>query len=232
MNNAPEPRFARIAAMIGDPTRSRMLAALLDGAMRTAGDIARATDVTPQTASVHLAKLLDAGLVQVRAQGRHRYFRLADGDVAHALEALAMVADRDAAPGRRVWSQAAMQPLRHARTCYGHLAGHLGVRLHDALIARDAVAFRDGRYRLADGHARVFDGLGFDAARVAPAARGVAYPCVDWSERRDHFAGPLAVSLLTHFVDRGWLTRIDGSRALRPGPRSNPLFDEMLAHRA
>ncbi len=210
MNTGPEPRFARIAAMIGDPTRSRMLTVLLDGAMLTAGEIARTTDVTPQTASVHLAKLVDAGLVHVRSQGRHRYFKLADGDVAHALEALAVVADRDAdaRPGRRVWSQDAMRPLRHARTCYGHLAGRLGVQLHDALIAHDAVTLHDDRYRLADGHGRVFDALGFDAARVASSPRGIAYPCVDWSERRDHFAGPLAVALLTHFVDRGWLARI------------------------
>ena len=102
MRPSPEPRFARVAAMIGDPSRARMLAALLDGAMLTAGEIARAVDVTPQTASVHLAKLVDAELVTVRTQGRHRYFRLADGDVAHALEALAVVADKDAvvAPGR------------------------------------------------------------------------------------------------------------------------------------
>jgi len=216
MNSTTEPRFARVAAMIGDPTRARMLASLLDGSMMTAGEIARAADVTPQTASAHLAKLAGSGLVAVREQGRHRYFRLADSDVAHALEALAIVGEplASADPHRVVWSRDAMKPLRHARTCYGHLAGQLGVRLHDALIAHDVVKMDEGRYAIDERGHRWLASIDFDATNVAPSARGIAYPCVDWSERRDHFAGPLAVALLEHFLERRWLTRVDDSRAL------------------
>ena len=230
MSPAPEPRFARIAAMIGDPTRARMLAAMLDGAMLTAGEIAQSADVTPQTASAHLAKLLDAELVILRVQGRHRYFRLADGDVAHALEALSVVADKDVErqPGRRVWSRAAMKPLRHARTCYGHLAGHLGVCLHDALMAREVLVQDDERYVLAAAGPRWLEDLGFDASHVVASSRGVVYPCVDWSERRDHFAGPLAVALLDHFVEQRWLTRIGDTRALAVAPKARRFFDELL----
>ena len=213
---APEPRFARIASMIGDPTRARMLALLLDGSLRTSGEIATAVGIGAPTASSHLAKLVDAGLLAVRTQGRHRYYRIADGDVAHALEALAIVAEPSdaASPHRHAWSRAAMQPLRHARTCYGHLAGTLGVRLHDALV-RHRVVTHDGDRLVVGLHGRKrLATLDFDAAGVASAARGIVYPCVDWSERRDHFAGPLAVALLDHFVSRRWLVRITGSRAL------------------
>ena len=230
MKPTPEPRFARVAAMIGDPSRARMLAALLDGALMTAGEIARAVDITPQTASVHLAKLLDAELVSVRTQGRHRYFRLADGDVAHALEALAVIADKDAAVvGRQAWSREAMKPLRHARTCYGHLAGRLGVRLHDALVDSGIVALRDERHVLADQAGPALERLGLDTTAIASTSRGIVYPCVDWSERRDHFAGPLAVALLAHFVERRWLTRIAGSRALAIGPTTDRSFEALLA---
>lgn len=232
MTTAHEPRFARIAAMIGDPTRARMLAALLDGTLMTAGEIARSADVTPQTASAHLAKLLDAELVAVRTQGRHRYFRLADGDVAHAIEALAVVADKDSGVElrRRRWSRDAMKPLRHARTCYGHLAGVLGVRLHDGLIERRMVVLQDDRYEVDDAAMTRIAALGFDAATVPSPARGVVYPCVDWSERRDHFAGPLAVALLEHFVARRWLTRSNDSRALVIGPVADRPFSELLGY--
>lgn len=229
MAPSPEPRFAGIAAMIGDPTRSRMLAALLDGALMTAGEIAQAAGVAPPTASAHLAKLVDAALVTVRSQGRHRYFRLADGDVAHALEALAAVADKDVGmpPARRLWIRESQQPLRHARTCYGHLAGRLGVRLHAALVERAVIVCDADRCALGPDR-RVLDDLGLDAATVVPAKRGIAYPCVDWSERRDHLAGPLAVALLDHFIAQRWLVRQAGSRVLMPGPRTSRAFDALL----
>jgi DNA-binding transcriptional ArsR family regulator len=217
MKTAPEPRFARIANMIGDPTRARMLAHLLDGTLATAGELASAVDVTPQTASAHLAKLVDAELIAVRAQGRHRYFKLADCDIAHALEALAIVAERKSTvePNRGKWALAAYRPLREARTCYGHLAGQLGVHLHDALLEREVLALRDDRYQLEASGREWLGKLGFDAANIVSSrSRGIAYPCLDWSERRDHFAGPLAVGLLDHFIARRWLVRVPESRAL------------------
>jgi DNA-binding transcriptional ArsR family regulator len=126
---SPEPRFARIAAMIGDPTRARMLSALMGGQYLAAGELAAAAGVSAQTASTHITKLLDSELVALRVQGRHRYLRLADAEIAHALEALSLVAERGAASAK--WEQGAYKPLKAARTCYSHLAGELGVALFD-----------------------------------------------------------------------------------------------------
>jgi len=223
---SPEPRFARIAAMIGDPTRARMLAALLGGPHMTQGEVARAVGVTPQTASEHLKKLVDSEIVAVRIQGRHRYFRLADADVAHALEALAFVAERSETTGK--WSRGAYRPLRLARSCYGHLAGRLGVALHQALIERGLLATGGGEYALTDAGAQWLRELGIDDASLALRGRRLAYPCLDWSERRDHLAGGLAVALLDYFIASGWLVRTAGSRALTPTAKGREKLGRLL----
>lgn len=215
MSPAHEPRIARVAAMIADPARSRMLCRLLSGEHATAGELARTASVTAATASGHLAKLLHAGLVTAEPRGRHRYFRLADSDVARALEALALVAERG--DHERTWSRPSRQRLRLARCCYGHLAGELGVRVLHALLAHEGL-HADGRgLRLtAAGHAWLVT-LGFTAP-VPQARRRYAYACMDWSERQDHLAGQLGDALLQHFVDQGWLRRADG-RAIELTPR-------------
>jgi len=214
-----EPRLARVAAAIADPTRARVLARLLDGRLHTAGELATHAGVTAPTMSAHLKLLVDEGLARVRQQGRHRYFGLADGDVAHALEALLRVADsRDAAPAADVrrWQKPEMRGLRHARSCYGHLAGELGVQWREALLARGWVTMApDGRYEVT--------GTGREAlAELMPeglVGKGRAlYDCVDWSERRDHFAGPLAVAWLDALMTKGWLQRVGESRELRLTP--------------
>lgn len=210
-----EPRLARVATAIADPTRARVLARLLDGRLHTAGELATHAGVGAATMSAHLKLLVDEGLARVRPQGRHRYFGLADGDVAHALEALLRVADgRDAEPAAdlRRWQKPQMRGLRHARSCYGHLAGELGVKWRETLLAKGWVkAAPDGRYELSDA-GRVA------LAELMPenfAATGrVLYDCVDWSERRDHFAGPLAVAFLEGMVLRGWVRRMPESREL------------------
>ena len=212
----PEPRLARVAAAIADPTRARVLARLLDGRLHTAGELATHAGVTPATMSAHLKLLVDEGLARVRPQGRHRYFGLADGDVAHALEALLRVADgRDTDPAAdlRRWQKPGMRGLRHARSCYGHLAGELGVQWRERLLAKGWVQPRpEGGYAVTEGGRAALAGLtpeGFDATGR------VLYDCVDWSERRDHFAGPLAVAWLEAMLDRGWLRRVAGSRELQ-----------------
>lgn len=197
-----EPPLARVAAMIGDPTRARMLAYLLDGHYASAGELAEAAGIGAPAASAHLAKLLDNGLVAAESRGRHRYFKLADADVAHALEALAMVAQRGA--HERRWRQLPNQQLRYARCCYGHLAGTLGVALKDSLLRRGLLqADADGFRLSAAGEAWLADWR----ITLSPQRQRqrLAYACIDWSERRDHLAGALAVTLLEHFVERGWL---------------------------
>jgi len=230
MKPAPEPRFAKVAAMIGDPTRARILAHLLGCEHATAGELARASGITPQTASGHLARLVETELITIRMQGRHRYFRLADGDIAHALEALSFVAERDATGGALLskWSQGAYRPLREARTCYGHLAGRLGVALHDALVDRRALAVDGDTLSITDDGRSMLRALGFDADTVATGRRGIVYPCLDWSERRDHFAGPLAVAMLGHFVAMRWLERMPGSRALKATQAGRRSLSDLL----
>jgi len=207
-----EPRFARIAASIGDPTRARKLATLLGGDRRPAGDIARMTGVNPSTASEHLAKLVHEGLVVVEPRGRHRYYRVADADVARALEALSLVAERREADAK--WRREPYQSLKHARTCYRHLAGELGVELLRSLIERGRLVASQHGYEMTRAGRTWLQSIGIDPASPLRGER-YAYPCLDWSERRDHMAGRLATALLDHFTTRRWLVRVRDTRALR-----------------
>lgn len=216
MTAAPqhEPRIARVAALLADPARSRMLCRLLSGECATAAELAAAGGVTASTASGHLAQLREGGLVLAESRGRHRYFRLAGPEVAHLLEALALVAEPgDAASG---WTHPSRQRLRAARCCYGHLAGQLGVRLFEALQDRQALRVADEGLALTEAGKAWLGELGLEPP---PAGnRRYAYACLDWSERRDHLAGTLADAMLAHFIDQGWLRR-GGDRALTLTPR-------------
>ena len=216
-----QPRFARVAAAIGDPTRALMLARLLDGRHYTAKELAEQGGVAAATASQHLKLLVDERLLRVRAQGRHRYFTLADGNVAQALEALLRVAD-GALPETVRWQAPGMRGLRRARSCYGHLAGELGVRLCQSFAQRGWVRAPEGdgsEYRLTPAGIAGLAQLGLPAgADGGSAGRRLLYGCVDWSERRDHFAGPLAVAMLNAFIARGWLRRRAESRVLDVTP--------------
>ncbi len=197
-----EPRLARVAAMIADPARSRMLAYLLDGQYASAGELATAAGVQPSTASAHLDKLTRADLVVCEPRGRHRYFKLADGEVAHALQALALVAERGTHD--RAWAHPERQRLRQARCCYGHVAGQLGVALWEQLQSEDRLRHTASGFELTDAGCEWLATLGFVAAPVRAGQR-FAYGCLDWSERRDHMAGSLARQLFEHLLARGWV---------------------------
>jgi len=222
----PEPRFARIAAAIGDPTRARMLSVLLAGASLPAGEIARAVDIAPPTASAHLARLVDEGLVILMARGRHRYFRLADAEVAQALEALCLVAERTgSAP---IWSREGYKPLKYARTCYRHLAGELGVQLLESMVRRGHLAGAADGYEITRPGRVWIDSLALEQPLPERSSARYAYPCLDWSERRDHLAGPLATALLDHFIAKRWLAPVDASRALKVTPLGASVLLPML----
>lgn len=224
---AHEPRLARVAAMIADPTRSRMLAYLMAGDFASAGELAAAASVTPATASGHLARLIDAGFVICEPRGRHRYYRLADEQVAHALEALALVAERDSHD--RAWAHPERQRLREARCCYGHLAGRLAITLFGALQAEERLqAVADG-YRLTPAGEAWLAGLGLHAP-VPSGRRRYAYRCLDWSERRDHLAGQLADDLFSHFTARGWLRRGPGRAVTLTPSGHRELMPALQAH--
>lgn len=217
-----EPKLASVAALVADPTRSRMLCYLLSGEYASAGELATAASITAATASGHLAKLLNADLVRCEQRGRHRYYRLADADVAHALETLALVAERQT--HAQAWSSPARARLRSARCCYGHLAGQLGVDLFQQMSLRQwLVSDAQGRLGLTATGQSGLNTLGMDGAHwagqfAAPSSTRLAYPCLDWSERRDHLAGKLAAALLTHCIDQGWLRKVAGERALNVTP--------------
>lgn len=226
-----EPRLARLAAMIADPARSRMLAYLLAGHYASAGELAAAASVSASTASGHLAKLQRTGLLACEQRGRHRYFKLADADVAHALEALALVAERGM--HERQWDAPGRQPLRYARRCYGHLAGELGVALLDSLRASRRLEPCTDGYRITAEGELWLRSIGLEPPEPHSSHR-LAYPCLDWSERRDHLAGRLATALLDHFIAKRWLAphargaapalAQERNRALRVTPRGTQLL--------
>lgn len=221
-----EPRIARLAAQIADPSRARMLTRLMGGDHATAGELAEAGGVAPSTASGHLGRLVDEGLLAVVPRGRHRYYRLADADIARMLESLALVAERDR--HERSWSGPARLRLRAARTCYGHLAGQLGVCLFETMSARGWLASADQGLMLTEAGETWLTGLGVDATALTGRSNRRGRPCMDWSERRDHLSGPLANTLLAHFVARGWLRRRDGERALDLTPPGRQALGQWL----
>jgi DNA-binding transcriptional ArsR family regulator len=207
------PNIAAIAAMVGDPARANMLTALLNGEALTATELALEAGVTKQTASSHLGKLVAAGLVAVEAQGRHRYYRLADADVAGLLETLMGVAARAKAlrsrPGPKEPS------LRRARLCYDHLAGEMGVALFDSFLKNKWIAPGPEKTfaltRLGRVKASVFIG---DLGELEAGARPLCRACLDWSVRRHHLAGALGAALLDEVLYRGWAAQRGSSRVL------------------
>jgi DNA-binding transcriptional ArsR family regulator len=184
-----------------------MLAFLLSGEYASAGELAKTASVTPATASGHLGKLLDARFVVCEPRGRHRYYRLADAEVAHALEALAMVAERDGHDC--AWGHPERKRLRLARCCYGHLAGQLAVSVFDALQRGERLRSTPAGFELTVSGREWLKGLGINPSSPN-GRRRFAYRCLDWSERRDHLAGQLADELYQHFTAMGWLRRTTG----------------------
>jgi DNA-binding transcriptional ArsR family regulator len=211
--------LAETAALIGEPARAAMLAALLDGRALTAGELAEAAGITPQTASGHLGKLTEARLLAMARQGRHRYHRLASPAVARLIESLLDVAATSAR--RPVATGPRDAALRRARTCYDHLAGRLAVAIADAMAARGQIELTpDGGAVTAAGQ-DFLAGLGVAGLGAAGApARGRLFcrPCLDWSERRPHVAGVLGAALCTRCFELGWIRRKAGGRALEITP--------------
>jgi len=207
------PDIARVAALVGDPARANMLTALLDGVALTASELTLEAGVTKQTASSHLAKLEEAGLVAVEAQGRHRYYRLADADVAGLLETLMGVAAR--AKALRARPGPKEPALRRARLCYDHLAGELGVALFDSFTRnkwltpgpeKTFALTRLGRVKVST--------FGVEIEELEKGARPLCRACLDWSVRRHHLAGALGAAILDQVFERGWASQKRGSRVL------------------
>lgn len=208
------PNIAETAALIGDPTRAAILWALMAGEARPAGELAAIAGASPQAASGHLARLIAGGLVRVEARGRHRYFRLSGAEAATAIEALAGLAtSRAREPTQRTVSLVP-KSLKHARRCWGHLAGELGVELLGRLINAGWLRTDGERYALTPAGTEGMLALDVDVPGLRWGKRGLAYPCLDWSERVPHLGGPLARALLDGLVSKDWLRQTPGSRKL------------------
>lgn len=217
------PDIARLAALIGDPARAQMLTALMDGQALTASELAEVAGITLPTASGHLTKLTEADLLQRRSQGRHRYFQLADADVAATLEALmGLAAGRGIKPVRPGPKDAAM---REARVCYNHLAGRLGVQMFQSLVQRELLFERGEEVKLTPQGTDFITGIGVDLAALEAGRAVLCRSCLDWSERRSHLAGSLGRALLARFETLGWMARDEGSRAIRVTQKGRAAFD-------
>jgi DNA-binding transcriptional ArsR family regulator len=204
----------RIAAAIGEPARARILYCLVDGHARTSTELSVVAEVSPSTASVHLNRLKAAHLVKVTVQGKHRFYSLEGPPVARALEGLSVLAGVShskfvsRAPGR----------LAAARTCYDHLAGRMGVLLHDRLQAMGWLSAgskgSDNAYDLTSDGAKALEKLGVEVEETRALRRRFAFACLDWSERRPHLGGALGAALLNVALKRKWVIQDLDSRAL------------------
>lgn len=203
-------RLANLGAIFADETRSEILALLMDGRAHTGGELARHIGVSPSTVSEHLSRLLDAAMVVVEPQGRHRYFRLASPEVAELLEALGAAPQPADLPGPK-----APAALLYARTCYDHLAGELAVGIYDQLLADSHIEPDEGTLRLTSSGEALIERLGVDIAKARASQRPTVKSCLDWTERRHHLAGSVGAGILDALLDRSWIARDSKPRTIR-----------------
>jgi len=204
--------LAEIAALVGDPARANILAALLDGRALTASELAFFAHVSPQTTSGHLAKLAEGKLLTMMRQGRHRYYRLATPQVAHMLEGIMEVAATG--PERRRPISKRDDAIRTARTCYDHFAGKLGVALADRLRTRNHILLTEDGGEVTEDGASFLTDFGVDLDGVRRQKRIFCRPCVDWTERQLHIGGAVGAALAARCFALDWFRRSRDSRAL------------------
>ena len=206
------PDIAHIAALIGDPARANMLTVLMSGKALTVSELAEEAGVTIQTASSHLSKLDEGGLLRPRKQGRHKYFSLASDDVAHVLEGLMGLAAGSGYLRKRTGPKDA--ELRQARVCYNHLAGDMGTQMFDSLMARGHLVLDGEALELTDAGAAFASEFEIDVDTLRKARAPVCRECLDWSERRSHLAGSLGRAFLSRFEELAWAKRDQKTRVV------------------
>lgn len=210
------PNITVIASLIADPSRSIFLSSLLDGRALPAGELAHMAGVTPQTASSHLAKLVEGGLLEVEQQGRHRYYRLANKEIANLIETMASIAPPVQIRSLKQSNQ--LQQLSYARTCYGHLAGKLGISLCEALLRKgyleEPEEAHSKDYQVTEKGTQWFTSFGIELQVKPESRRAIARKCLDWSERRHHLSGMLGEQLRHRLSELGWIRQKTGSRSV------------------
>jgi DNA-binding transcriptional ArsR family regulator len=219
--------MAEVAALVGDPARANILDTLLDGRAFTATELAFAAKVGAPTASAHLAKLVEARLLSVVKQGRHRYYRLASPLIARMLESIMAVAAIEMPPRYRPRTPKD-DALLHARTCYDHLAGRLGVAIADALVAKKFIVLSEEGGEVTAAGARFLAKFGAQLKSKSAGRRIFCRACLDWSERRYHVAGLVGAEIWRRCLELGWLARQRDSRAVRITPAGRRGLRETL----
>jgi DNA-binding transcriptional ArsR family regulator len=222
--------LANAARLLAEPARAAMLLKLMGGRAVPAGELALAAHISPQTASEHLAQLAEAGFVTAQRQGRHRYYELANEEVAYAVESLLMLSSPPHSGSCARVAGPALGTLQHARTCYSHLAGWLGVAIADALQREGYLTAANGRaFAVTDQGRSWFEQRGITIPRAPGVANlKVARQCLDWTERRPHLAGTLGVAMYKRFAELGWIAPLRRSRALRVTLEGREAFSKHL----
>lgn len=220
------PAIPHIAGLLADPARAMIVWTLIDGTSRPAGELAYAANVSAQSASAHLAKLVDGGMLQTQAQGRHRYFRIASAEVAAIIEGMASLsaAVKPRSPRSVLPSAAVPVQFLHARSCYGHLAGEMAVKVVEAMLKARWLAAEGPDFAVTKLGASRLSALGIDVAALREGRRVFARSCVDLTQRRPHLGGALGEALLDLYVARGWVQRQRRSRAVNITPKGHESF--------
>lgn len=207
------PNMAEIASLLGETSRATILTSLMDGRFHTASELAYMAAITPQTASFHLSKLVEGKFVKVEKQGRHRYYQLANGEVARILESLLTISPPPEVRSLKQSSQVKL--LREARTCYDHLAGKLGVGLTESMLNAGYLKKEEREFVVTPNGEHFFNDFGIDLGELKRKRRSFCHACLDWSERHHHLAGSLGNGLMTHFFELGWIVRVPSIRAVK-----------------
>lgn len=220
------PNMAEIAALLGETSRATILASMMDGRFHTASELAYMAAIKPQTASFHLAKLVEGKLIKVEKQGRHRYFQLAGEDIAQFLESFLAISPPPEVRSLKQSSQ--IKLLQDARTCYDHLAGKLGVQLTESMLKAGYLILEGKQFVLTDEGILFFTTFGIDLTALKRKRRSFSHACLDWSERRYHLAGALGCELLNQFFNLGWLLRVPSIRAIKVTEKGKIGFKEVF----
>ena len=207
-----ENQFKEIAALIGDPTRAVIMWTLLDGKAFTATELAIIVNTSPQNISMHLAKLVQSDLLCVEKQGRHKYYRFSNKEIAYAIEAMANLIPHSTIPKKNIAEK--HSPIKHCRTCYDHLAGKIGVALTDSLLEQKIIVDNNNVFEISPKGEKWFSDFGINVDEVKKQRRLFLKPCLDWSERRNHIAVSLATSIFDKMVSNDWLRKTNHSRAI------------------